>query len=223
MTIAMTPTTTVTIRRAQAADIPFLGWVMYTAARSHLTTCPWSAIFGTDEAETREILERLAETAAAHWCHVSKFWIAETDGTPAAAMAGFVPAIEGTPALVEAAFELAQTDLRYPPERLRAIGQRLDIASEGLPEDLPGIWAVENVAVLPEHRGKGLIDCLFERVLEDGRHNGFTRAQILCLIGNERGQRAWERNGFKVLSQRTSPAFDTLIGTPGAKLMARDL
>ena len=93
MTIAMTPTTTVTIRRAQAADIPFLGWVMYTAARSHLTTCPWSAIFGTDEAETREILERLAETAAAHWCHVSKFWIAETDGTPAAAMAGFVPAI----------------------------------------------------------------------------------------------------------------------------------
>jgi len=88
---------------------------------------------------------------------------------------------------------------------------------------LPDVWGVENVAVLPEYRGKGLIDRLFERVLDEGREKGFKRAQILCLIGNQPGQRAWERNGFEVLTQQTSPAFDELIGTPGAKLLARDL
>jgi GNAT superfamily N-acetyltransferase len=211
------------IRRAQAADIPFLGWVMYTAARSHLETCPWSAILGEDEAGTRKLLEHVAQSPAAHWCHVSKFWIAEVDGAPAAAMSGFTPATEGTAVLAEAALGIAASVLGYSEARLGQVGERLLVATQGLPEDLPDVWGIENVAVRPEYRGKGLIDRLFQHALAEGRQKGFHRVQILCLIGNRRGQRAWERNGFAVLGERTSPDFDALIGTPGAKLMARDL
>ncbi len=43
----------INIRRPAKEDIPFLGWVMFTAARSHLEKCPWSVIFGESEAGTR--------------------------------------------------------------------------------------------------------------------------------------------------------------------------
>lgn len=211
------------IRRAQEEDIPFLGWVMYTAARSHLETCPWSAIFGEDEAGTRKLLEHVARTPATHWCHVSKFWIAEANGIPAAAMSGFTPATEGTPVLAEVALGIAASELGYSDIRLDQVSERLMVAAQGLPDDLPDVWAVENVAVLPGYRGRGLIDRLFEQVLDEGRKLSFKRAQILCLIGNICGQRAWERNGFAVLTEKLSPSFDELIGTPGAKLLARDM
>lgn len=213
----------VKIRPVRKENIPFLSWVMYTAARSHLAECPWSVIFHESEAGTRKLLERVSQTPDPHWCHVSKFWIAEVDGKPAAAMCGFVPATEGTTVLAEAALGVAKQELDYSQEHLTGVSERLTIAMSGLPEDLPDVWGIENVAALPEFRGKGLIDRLFEHVLEKGREKGFKRAQILCLIGNEPGQRAFERNGFKVLTQKASPAFDDLIGTPGAKLLAQDL
>lgn len=213
----------VKIRRARKEDIRFLGWVMFTAARSHLAACPWSVIFDELEAGTRDLLERVSQTPAVHWCHVSKFWIAEADGEPAAALCGFTPATEGTDILAEAALTVATQALGYSEDRLAQVGERLMIAMSGLPDDLPDVWGVENVAVLPGYRGKGLIDRLFGRVLDEGREKGLKRAQILCLIGNEPGQRAWERNGFEVLTRKTSAAFENLIGTPGAKLLARDL
>jgi GNAT superfamily N-acetyltransferase len=196
---------------------------MYMAARSHLRACPWSLIFGESEAGTRNLLERVSRTADVHWCHASKFWIAEVDGKAAAAMCGFAPATEGTAVLVEAALGVAAAELGYSENRLAEVSERIMVAMSGLPVDLPDIWGVENVAALPEYRGRGLIDRLFRRVLDAGREKGFKRAQILCLIGNEPGQRAWERNGFEVASQQTSPAFDELIGAPGAKLLARDM
>jgi len=213
----------VKIRRAEKEDISFLGWVMYTAARSHLAKCPWSVIFGESEAGTPNLLGRVSQTQAPHWCHVSKFWIAEADGKPAAAMCGFTPATEGSGVLAEVALGVAMTEFGYSEKRFAEVGERLMIALSGLPDDLPDVWGVENVAVLPGYRGKGLIDRLFERTLDEGREKGFKRAQILCLIGNEPGQRAWERNGFEVLAQQTSPAFDALFGTAGAKLLARNL
>ena len=211
------------IRPARNEDSPFLGWVIYTAARSHLAECPLSVIFGESEAGTRKLLERISQSSAPHWGHVSRFCIAEMDGKPAAAMCGFVPETEGTLAVVEAALDIMMRELDYPQERLAGIVERLVIATSGMADDLPDVWGIECVAVLPEFRGKGLIDRLFEHLLEKGREKGFTRAQILCLIGNEPGQRAWERNGFEVLTQKTSPEFDDLMGTPGTMLLAQDL
>lgn len=196
---------------------------MYTAARSHLETSVWSRIFDETETGTRALLEHVSQSARPHWCHVSKFWIAEVNGRPAAALCGFTPATEGTPILADAAFDVAATTLGYGENRLAAVGERLTVAMSGLPEDLPEIWGVENVAVLPDYRGMGLIDRLFDHVLEEGRSLGFRQAQILCLIGNDRAERAWIRNGFKVLTQQTSGEFEQLFGTPGVKLLARDL
>ncbi len=213
----------VKIRPARNQDIPFLAWVMFTAARSHLAVCPWSVIYDESETRTQILLARLSQIPALHWSHVSKFWIAQVDGTSAAAMCGFVPAQTTLSIPAEPELSVAKQEFGYSEQRLAGIRERLTTASHGFPEDLPNIWAIENVAVLAKFRGKGLIDQLFEHTLEEGRKKGFKQVQILSLIGNEPGQRAFERNGFKVLSQKTNAAFDELFGTPGAKLLTRNL
>ena len=138
-------------------------------------------------------------------------------------MSGYVPATEGAEVLAQTILKIAESEFEFSKPRLCQIGENLRIAVSGLPGDLPEVWGIENVAVVPGFRGKGLVDCLFERVLDEGREKGFSRAQILCLIGNLHAQRAWERNGFDVFLQQTSSEFDGMFGTPGAKLLARDL
>jgi translation initiation factor 4G len=211
------------IRRATTEGIPFLSWVMFTAARSHLDRCVWETIFDEPEAGVRDRLERVARTVQTHWCHGSKFWIAEVEGKPAAALCGFVPETEGSGPLGEALLDVARNQLSYPEERISEILRRGAISMSGMPDDLEKVWGVENVAVLPEYRGTGLTDRLFERVLEEGRSKGFSRAQILCLIGNDPAQRAWERNGFQLQTERRSEAFEGLFGCPGGMLFAQDL
>ncbi len=213
----------VNIRTAQEGDIPFLGWVMYTAARSHLDMSPWSVIFQEPERRVRVLLERITQIPNLPWSHVQNFWIAEVDGVPAGAMNGFAIDAAGPAPLPEMELHVARQVFDYSEPRISEIRKRLAIAATGFPEDLPEAWGIENVAVLSEFRGKGLIDRLFEHVLEEGRNKGFKRAQILCLMGNEPGQRAFERNGFKVSSQKKSAAFNELFGTPGARLLAQVL
>jgi GNAT superfamily N-acetyltransferase len=213
----------VRVRRATTEDIPFLSWVMFTAARSHLDKCVWETIFDEDEAGVRELLERTAQTDTTHWCHGSRFWIADVGGEPAAALCGFVPETEGSAPLGEAMLSVVREQLSYPEERIGKFLQRGAISMSGMPDDLEEVWGVENVAVVPKYRGTGLTDRLFEHVLEEGRSRGFSRAQILCLIGNEPGQRAWERNGFQLQTERRSEAFEALFACPGAKLFAQDL
>ena len=196
---------------------------MFTAARSHLEKCVWETIFDETEAGVRDLLGRVAQTARTHWCHGSKFWIAEVDGKAAAALCGFVPETEGSGPLGEAMLDIARSQLSYPEERIGEILQRGAVSMGGMPDDLEEVWGVENVAVLPEYRGLGLADRLFEHVLEEGRSRGFSRAQILCLIGNDPAQRAWERNGFRLQTERRYAAFEELFGCPGGKLFAQDL
>jgi len=213
----------ITIRPAHDRDTPFLAWVMYTAARSHLDECPWRVIFGETEARTLVLLEHMTRIPALSWSCVANFRIAEVDGTPAAAMCGFSPGAGSVPHDPQPELDLARRVFAYSEAHLAGVSERLGIAALGMPRDLPDVWAIENVAVLPEYRGKGLIDKLFERVFQEGRDKGFMHVQIHCLIGNEPGLRTFERNGFRVVSQQTSAAFNDLFGAPGAKLLAQAL
>jgi hypothetical protein len=45
----------------------------------------------------------------------------------------------------------------------------------------------------------------------------------MCLIGNIQGQKTFERNGFKVVSEKKNTEFEVMFGTPGAKLLVKQL
>lgn len=213
----------VILRRANRDDTPFLARIMYTAARSHLSVCPWNAILEETEQGTLRLLQKIATTPKHHWCHVSGFWIAQVDNEPAAALCGFDPATEGSDVLAAWVLNVMSNEEGMHLEKLARIRAHLKISVSGLPEDLTDVWGIENVAVLPQYRGLGLIDQLFERAFCEGRERGFKKAQILCLNGNHRAETAWHRNGFAFQTDTINSQFEKLTGATGAKLLSRSI
>lgn len=218
----MTNRDDVAIRAAQDEDLDFLVQVMRTAATSHLPRCVWDVLLNLDPAHTDAVFAQIAQSNQLHWCHLSRFWIAEVDGHPAAAMSGFDTASEGSGVLEH---ELAghAAELGLDETALLGVLERGQILRDATPADFPETWGIENVAVLPEQRGTGLVDELFAHVLNHGRDRGHHTAQILCLNGNDRAERTWQRQGFVVNADYRNQRFLNTYGCPGTKLLLRDI
>lgn len=74
---------------------------------------------------------------------------------------------------------------------------------------------INNVAILPEWRGRGLGSALMQRVLEEALVLGARRATLEVRASNEGARRLYERLGFRITGTRrnyyTSPVEDALI------------
>ena len=90
-----------------------------------------------------------------------------------------------------------------------------------IPEAAEEDWVIEWVATRPAHRGKGLVKALLQEILARGAERGHARSQIGVVIGNTAAQRAYESAGFRVVDEKTSPAFEGTFGTPGIRRMLR--
>ena len=90
-----------------------------------------------------------------------------------------------------------------------------------VPEQPDDAWILEWVATRPEHRGKGLTRALLGAILDAGRRRGHTLFQIAVLIGNTPAQRAYEGVGFRVVDEKSDPAFEATFGSPGARRLQR--
>jgi GNAT superfamily N-acetyltransferase len=82
---------------------------------------------------------------------------------------------------------------------------------------------VENVATFPRFRGRGLINLLLERMLQEGRDRGHNRAQINIMTGNVPAQRAYEKVGFRVDRDYGDPSFEDFFDSPGMTRMLLEL
>jgi ribosomal protein S18 acetylase RimI-like enzyme len=212
----------VEIRDAVREDAEFIAWVMLTAFRSHLERGLWDLVVGDDEKEVLRFLEHLATTSRPHWSHYSAFLIAEVDGEKAAALAGYFDRELGMHALSEVMPEVnravgrSEADVRAGVERAGSISL---VGSE----HGPNAWVVENVATRPEFRRRGLVDRLLCEMLERGRRRDATSAEIGVLIGNDSAQRAYQKNGFKLLGEKRHPDFEAAYLCPGVRNLAQDL
>ena len=74
---------------------------------------------------------------------------------------------------------------------------------------------INNLAVLPEFRGRGLGTTLMRRVLTEGLRLGATRATLEVRVSNEAARRFYEGLGFRATAVRkhyyTNPTEDALI------------
>jgi ribosomal-protein-alanine N-acetyltransferase len=83
---------------------------------------------------------------------------------------------------------------------------------------------INNLAVLPEHRGQGVASALLRRVLEDAAADGAARALLEVRRSNDAALRLYRRFGFAVTAVRrgyyTQPDEDALVltrsGTSGS-------
>ena len=199
----------------------FIAWVSIAAARSHLPRGFWD-FYIPDERECTRYLTCLAATTTPHPFHHSVFLVAEVDGRPAAALCGFFEEENGFAQLGPV---MAEVD--------RALGRPQEAAQEGMarlgpfmtvtPEHAPRAWIVENVATLPEFRRRGLVSQLVGAALERGAARGARVSEISVLIGNDAAQLAYEKAGYRVESEKRNPELERTWGSPGIRLLRREL
>jgi ribosomal protein S18 acetylase RimI-like enzyme len=207
------------IRRATPADAEFLGWVILTAARGHLSRGWFDIVLERDEDFCLAYCARLAAAEARSWWHWSLFSVAEVDRKPASALCGFgdesVYMASGA-AMEEASHAMGLTEAEQGELWPRGSFILSCTTSEH------GAWTIENVATLPEHRGTGITQALLEHEFERARQAGFKRAQISFLIGNEPAERAYRNAGFTFAEEKRAPEFEAAMGVPGLRRLARD-
>jgi ribosomal protein S18 acetylase RimI-like enzyme len=201
------------MRWATVEDVPFLVEVVMLSSRSHVARGAWDVVF-PDDALRERFLGRLLGAATRCWCHWSNFLLAEVDGRPAAALAGYVERDEGMAGDDEAIVEAA-TAVGIGDGELATGFERVGPFVACLPEKVGRPWIVEWVATLPAHRRRGLVYDLLCAMLAEGRRRGHAEAQISILIGNVAAERAYERVGFRHRDERRSEAFERLLACPG--------
>jgi ribosomal protein S18 acetylase RimI-like enzyme len=79
------------------------------------------------------------------------------------------------------------------------------------------------VATLPEFRRRGLVDRLMEAMLERAVARGAKVADISVFIGNDPAQRAYEKEGFRFVSEKRNAEIERTWGSPGLRLLRREL
>jgi translation initiation factor 4G len=207
---------------ARPDHAPFIAWVVLTAFRSHLRRGLWDFLVDGDESQCLRYLEALATTTTSHWAHYSTFLVAEVDGAPAAALGGYFEEERGIPALQQAGIEADKRTGRTPAESAAGV-ERIAPIFPVMPRHEPRTWIIESVATHPDYRRRGLIDVLLAAILDRGRQRGATQAGIGVMIGNDGAQRAYEKAGFRVFSEKRDPEFERVWSCPGMRALNRPL
>jgi GNAT superfamily N-acetyltransferase len=195
---------------------------MQEADRGHTGIGSWDVVFSGAEERRLGALARLAGAGARSHVHWSKFSVAEVDGRPAAAAAGYVP--DETPArlLLEAAAEAQIEDSARAG--LAGEGQHGAWSREYFAVALPGdTLRVEWVYTAPEHRGTGICGRLLTYLLDAARDRGLTSAHLATYIGNGPAIAAYLRAGFEPFAECRHIDFERRFHAPGLVFLRRAL
>jgi len=210
------------IRPATPDDAPFIAWTMQAAGRSHLPKGIWDIALPGAESDRLDVLAALSTTRVAHFGHWTRFLISEVDGVPVSALSAYEAAEYGGDRLGLALVE-ALSARGWSPDEMAAVPHRMaPFGSLGYPNP-EGVWIVEWVATLPEHRGRGLVQSLLAEILEAGREQGFEQAQIGYFLGNTPAKNAYEKAGFKYVDEYRHVDWEAALGSPGVARMRLDL
>lgn len=190
-----------TTRKATSADIPFLAQIEYEASLPPLDHCFWEDLLEGTGTTALEFIEAELHTGASNWGTVHDFLVLEEQGQPVAAAAGYVPnPTDYCPLRLSHLEAIAQT-LNWSSTTTSLFHDRyLGLFAGNLQPIFlapQASWIIENVAVLPAARGRGLGKVLLKAVLEEGRSQGHSHAGIMVINGNDRARRAYESVGFK--------------------------
>jgi GNAT superfamily N-acetyltransferase len=209
-------------RSATSDDVPFIAWVMQEAGRSHLETGMWDLAFPGPNEHRLKILGAIASTDAVHMGHYSRFIITEVDGIPAAALSAYEYNQHGgdnfTKGMAEAFKKMDFTD-----EEMVEVGIRMSPFKSLNYVNHAEHWIVEWVATSPEFRGQGLISGLLHEILEQGRSLGFKDSQVGYYLGNTPAKNAYEKIGFKYVTEYRHPDFEEALKCPGIASMYLEL
>ena len=208
-----------TIRRARAEDANFIARNILSSQRGPRPRGWFDITLDWPEPQCLAFVERLATAQQRSWWHFSYFIIAEIEGQPAAALCA-LPA-SGTLVAARAAIAAVAGECGLGEAELAEISRRGAYAAKCWVQGGDGEWLIEHVATLPAYRGRGLVQVLIERALDQGKAAGFKQASISFLIGNDPAERSYARAGFVFAEEKRDPDFQALTGAPGFRRFVR--
>ncbi|AIE74544.1 MULTISPECIES: GNAT family N-acetyltransferase [unclassified Synechocystis] len=192
---------TLDTRKATTADIPFLARIEYEASLPPLNHCFWEDLLHGTGTTALQFIEAELRANASNWGNVADFLILEDHGKPVAAAAGYVPNKEDYSPLNLSYLEAIAQELEWSQEYMTTFHERYMALLGGNLRPFfltpQATWIIENVAVLPEARGRGFGKILLRALLEQGRSQGHDFAGIMVINGNDRARRTYESIGFK--------------------------
>lgn len=210
---------TLLIRAAREDDADFLVWAILTSQRGHVTDGWLDIALGAPDDRTLAFTRRLVLADTRSWWHVSRFFVAESDGEAAGALCA-LPNEEAT-ALVGTALREAGVGMGWSDADMAAVRQRGAYVSEcWMPGD-PAAWVIEHVAVRPAHRGRAIALALLAHAMAVGRNSGCDNAQITFLVGNAAAERCYAKAGFAFAEQKLGRTFERRTGAPGLRRFVR--
>jgi translation initiation factor 4G len=211
------------IRNARPEDASFLAKSILMAGRAHVTRGIWEVILGGTEEETLHFLQSISVTQIPHLFHHSYYLIAEeTPFDPLGGLGGYDPKTAGYHALQQAIPEVVRK-LNLPAQVFNRSGERANKILACLPKQIEGAWVIDSVATLPEYRRKGVSEKLLGVILEKGKRQGYSKAQINMYIGNEPALKLYRKLGFEVVEEKRDEYFEKSIGSPGMLSLVKDL
>ncbi|MEM7410227.1 MAG: GNAT family N-acetyltransferase [Myxococcota bacterium] len=212
----------VVLRRAAPTDAPFLAWAMIEAERGTDPEGEWDAVLPGPPDAREALLARIATTEPEHFCHWSRFLVAEHAGEPVATLSGYIAARH-----THAHFRRAWYQAFL--EHGHSVADALDAWARFGPfqhvsVDLPPeAWRVEWVAVHPAWRGKGLVGALLEANFARARAEGCDRAVVATALENAPARRAYEAAGFVAFARWEHDDYRQASGSAGNVYLRRSL
>jgi len=210
------------IRKGTAADGPFLARSILIAGRAHVKKGIWEVVLNTTEYECLRFLQQIAITPAPHLFHYTCSLVAEVNNIPAGSLGGYNPKVSGYQAL-QAALPEVYRKLGLRAQAFLDASERAARILACLPESLADAWVIDNVATMPEFRGRGIAENLLNKVMDEGRSRGHSVSQVNLYIGNTAALNLYIKMGFEVTGEVRDKYFEKKIGSPGMLSLVRPL
>jgi ribosomal protein S18 acetylase RimI-like enzyme len=193
------------IRKAVTKDIPFLAQAIIAAEKGNSDKLSYSTLFSLDEQKVRELLVRMLEEEN-DGCELSlsSFLVAEADGRPVAAVAGWVEGeLEDLPSPALKSNLILYT---FPREAITALSMRQEQLRGFQMEREKGALQIEYVYVDAGYRGRGLSGALIGRHVEAARERvpQLGKMQVQVFENNGPALGAYLATGFGIAQRFTS-------------------
>jgi ribosomal protein S18 acetylase RimI-like enzyme len=185
-----------TIRNAIPADKPFLATAIIAAEKGNSDICALCRLFDLTEAELETLLPGMidAENETGEFS-LTSFLIAEHEGRPVGAVAGWVEAVEN--AMPSGRVKANLIQFFFPKESLIKAYAK-SIANDLKIDRSKNTLQVEYLYVAEQHRSMGIAASLISELVRRTEKNypGVKRAELQVFKNNSTAIRLYENLGF---------------------------
>ena len=208
------------IRNATIQDIDFLVKTVIEAEKSGTEKLSYTTIFGLNEEQTFECIRKIFEEDY-DGCElsISSFLVAEKDSEVIAAVSAWIEAKDGLNSNTIKGSLLAYI---LPTSAIEKAAKVSNLISQLYIDNENGILQIGVAYVLPQHRGKKLVQSLINEHIKKyfGVDEDFKEVQVQVFANNISAIMAYEKLGFKIFKEVECNSSEILNYLPDQKKVA---